>query len=170
MDKYIKVRDPNTGEIVDVANPYYQEGGLAPQENAEGGEEEGEGEEQQRGPWCSIVNNFCPECDECVWWLNGEDDEGNDTSSCIKVAEAIAGERANEAQAEFYERAQMVLDSMLSADAKSSALGIITNRLATLLLLSNEKAMSSMPDGVSLDSFQQDNVEENAKEEEEIEV
>jgi hypothetical protein len=169
MEKYVKVRDPKTGEIVDVANPYYVEGGVATQ-NEDG--EEGDGEEQQRGPWCSIVNNFCPECDECVWWLNGEDDEGNDTSSCIKVAEAIAGERAKEAQAEFYERAQTVLDSMLSADAKSSALGIITNRLATLLLLSNEKAMSGMPDGVSLDSFQTD-AEENTEEDEvakEIEV
>ena len=164
MEKYIKVRDPDTGETHDVVNPYYVEGGVAPEEQGEEGED---GEEQQRGPWCSIVNNFCPECDECVWWLNGEDEEGNDTSSCIQVAEAISNERANEAKAEFFEKAQSVLDSMLSADQKSSALGIITNRLATLLLLSNEKAMSQMPDGVNLDSFQADSVEEKA---EEIEV
>ena len=158
MEKTIQVRDPNTGEIVEVANPYYKEGGEAEQAEGE------ESEEAQRGPWCSIVNNFCPECDECVWWLNGEDEEGNDTSSCIQVAQAIAGERANEAKAEFYERAQLLLESMLSADTKSSALGVIANRLATLLLLSNEKAMSDMPEGVSLDSFQQDNSEEAEKE------
>lgn len=163
MEKTIKIRDPNTGEIVDVANPYYREGADGEQaEGEEGGEEDG-----QRGPWCSIVNNFCPESDECVWWLNGEDEEGNDTSSCIQVAQAIAGERANEAKAEFYERAQLLLESMLSADTKSSALGVIANRLATLLLLSNEKAMSDMPEGVSLDSFQQDNSEDAEKEEKE---
>lgn len=132
---YVQIRDPHTGKLIYVRNPKYNP------ENVESQEKDAEDKDEEEQSYCSIVSNFCPESQDCVWWCGpaaGEEKEGEDPGGCSQVASVIASERANVAKAEFYENALKIIEAALTADPGSSALGNFIGEAATYFQLKNE--------------------------------
>ena len=59
--------------------------------------------------YCPEMKYLCPESSKCVYWYGpaaGEEKEGEEGGGCTLLAQCVSNDRANEAKAEFFEKAQ----------------------------------------------------------------
>lgn len=128
---YLQLKDKQTGKMMYVPNPAYDASKAQPQAE----------EDLEERSYCSVVHNYCPESQECVWWFGpaaGEEKSPDEAGGCVKVGEVVSSDRANVARAEFFERAVKVVEAVLTADPESSGLANLIGQAATLFQLQNE--------------------------------